>query len=712
MTYQNRFARITNFGKLADRFLTCQVNQPMSDELKAMGSLYFLIEITNPWLSAAQVGQTIVNTLVRYYYRGQESSNIINFENAVKKVNEGLAQITQNGETDWIGNLNAILILNIGDELHFTQTGDITAFLLRGNNINTLNTGKEGQQETHPLKTFSNIASGNVEANDKIVLSNNQIIKFIPQDKFESLTKKHSPRYSLFEIAKILKKQKVKTVNAIILEILDSEAAANLPLEDIPETIYLDQPLESYAVTFNKYLNNFVKPSLVWLGKSASKLAISIKNFTQKHITPLISRFFKSAKKKTIEASTKTTGKFSDILSKNGNENKKPATALPKISHYKESKIIKSAKNIFQWFKIHPKYLYGICAILFILVVISLISNRTDKKSTSETQAPNTVAIDGLLSDANKSLILNDTTTAVTQAMEAKQLLDDSIDATKKSEYFVKINDIFQKGMQASLLALGADITEYPQADKIFVVNNKILGFNSDKNSLIDIGLKKEPISKQVLVSEPAARLVYYDGDDNLFIETGMNHLYSYSIKNDKAQQLTAKGDWVQGVNFFKYGTKLYFINNTGSIVKYNSAGANAYSDAFEYITDKSTLISPVSWDVDGKIYVLQKDGSVIQFNQGKKTGFAISGIPLPFDQILNPFKIISPENSSEIYIVDKGQKDAIGPRVLVFDKNGKFQKQYLLPDTISDLSDMVIQPQSKKIWILDNFKAYTSEMK
>lgn len=79
--------RLTTSDRLSDRFLTCQVYQPYDDKNRDKGIIYSQVEILNPWFSASQIGQLIINTLIREYYKANDTSDLNNFETAIKKVN-------------------------------------------------------------------------------------------------------------------------------------------------------------------------------------------------------------------------------------------------------------------------------------------------------------------------------------------------------------------------------------------------------------------------------------------------------------------------------------------------------------------------------------------------------------------------------------------------------------------------------------------------
>jgi sugar lactone lactonase YvrE len=75
---------------------------------------------------------------------------------------------------------------------------------------------------------------------------------------------------------------------------------------------------------------------------------------------------------------------------------------------------------------------------------------------------------------------------------------------------------------------------------------------------------------------------------------------------------------------------------------------------------------------VDGSVYVLQADGSVLKFTNGLPEAFPETGLvgPMP-----SPSHITTSPRDSSVYIVDPA-----GKRIVRFSKSGLFQRQYVLP--------------------------------
>src|SRR3972149_6264581 len=202
MAYEIQFARITNAGKLQDRFLTCQEIESNDFSKAGLGKVFTFLEILSPWFPTAQIGQLIITNFAKYYYEGSSTSDLVNFENALKNVNENLAQITQEGETDWIGNLNGLMMAIVGSNMHIAPSGQVEGYLFRDGKVNHLTEGLSDANAVHPLKTFSNIISGELKNQDKILIANKELFNHITLDSIRQIVSISNPQEAALQISR------------------------------------------------------------------------------------------------------------------------------------------------------------------------------------------------------------------------------------------------------------------------------------------------------------------------------------------------------------------------------------------------------------------------------------------------------------------------------------------------------------------------------
>ncbi|MCL5795456.1 MAG: hypothetical protein M1338_03800, partial [Patescibacteria group bacterium] len=226
MDYLIDYTRITNSGRLSDKFLTVQVRRFQEEKIDK-GVIFALVEITKPWFPNSQIGQKIINALSREYLKSANTSDLVNFELALKKVNKTLAQITQSGETDWIGNINAVLAVICDKSMHIAQTGKGEAFLVRDGKVVHITEGAKNELKPHPLNTFGDIMSGALKHGDKLMFTSPEILNYVSQEKIRQILANHPPFDAASQIGKIIKNNKIKDINAVILEIVSKDEMSN-----------------------------------------------------------------------------------------------------------------------------------------------------------------------------------------------------------------------------------------------------------------------------------------------------------------------------------------------------------------------------------------------------------------------------------------------------------------------------------------------------
>jgi DNA-binding beta-propeller fold protein YncE len=95
---------------------------------------------------------------------------------------------------------------------------------------------------------------------------------------------------------------------------------------------------------------------------------------------------------------------------------------------------------------------------------------------------------------------------------------------------------------------------------------------------------------------------------------------------------------------------------------------------------------------VDGSIYVLKQDGTIVKFTRGQPDSFTISGLTtLPSD----PKKIYTTVDLDNVYVLDTKNF-----QVLSFSKTGTFVSSYQA-DILKDAKNIVVSEDDKKIYFL-----------
>ncbi len=234
-----RYVRITNSGKLTDRYVTAQVKEASDPEQRAFGRLFLIVELTSPWFPSAQIGQTIINTIARQYYKSTETDLLARFEGALRQVNETLDQLIRTSEDSLAERLHAVVLLQADNHLHVANTGSARAWLVRDGKGSPLLSPTKGSSQ--PSKIFGSVLSGTLEPGDRVIASSSGIGSILTDSELTTnILGAADFVATAIRLVNLLRAKRGQWVNALVLEYQDEVSAANQPAHPLPDTLYLD----------------------------------------------------------------------------------------------------------------------------------------------------------------------------------------------------------------------------------------------------------------------------------------------------------------------------------------------------------------------------------------------------------------------------------------------------------------------------------------
>ena len=151
------------------------------------------------------------------------------------------------------------------------------------------------------------------------------------------------------------------------------------------------------------------------------------------------------------------------------------------------------------------------------------------------------------------------------------------------------------------------------------------------------------------------------------------------------------------------YLSNLYFLDKkTCEIIKYSRLGNLNWGSAKKWIKDKGPCSNPKSMTVDGSVWILNGDNSILRYY----SGFFEESIVLDFFPFLeNITQIRTKKDIPYLYLLEP-----VKNRVVVIDKTGKIIKQFQ-SDKFDNLKDIDISEDGKTIYLLNDSKVYKIEM-
>lgn len=715
-------AKILTSGKLPDRFLDTKIYEPTSPEESFLGNTYLLVEVTTPWFPTAKITKIIRNTfLEEYYHTSINRQEVKRFEDGLKAVNKKLSDLAGAGQTEWIGNLNAIIATISDRRLYLSHTGTAEAYLFRKNKISHVTSGEDVPKNPTPIQTFSALINGDLEKEDRLVLSNAEMYNFVSIDTLRNAVAQISPNVAVDEVANILFREKANKVNAIFIYLSSDNLIDAKTTAQLSDTIFLDSPEVGGSIF--KY--GFKPKNII----ASSKGGVTKVGFTTLRLFGFIKSLFSKGKKeepflepKKDVVRAKPTRDLSYMtssidlnLSQNRAQSRKSAL----------SGVASVFGIVFSWFRgLNKKWLYGGLAILIIFLVLGGIYLKM------HSQTKNTKDLSAIVSAAEQKINSSDTEAALHNEVEARKLLLEAksmleeikdkpkspvevvILLEKIAEKLDKVNQVTRIDNPKELANLSS-LSSNIEAKNLLYLNGALYATNSRGSELLVIIADKG--DKQIQTKVPAnageaTNFSSFDNDRILVIETSEGKVFEFSLKTNKLEEKTNTGNvaFPNSVQIGTYLSTLYFLNREdGKMTKYAPSGSGYDKGRNVFNTTSINLKDVNSFAIDGYIYLLHDDGKIEKTLKGAlDNNFKVKNIPEPDSSLQEPEQILTTIDSTSLYVLESKKH-----RVLEFNKNGDYLRQFVLKDSVGDINSLAINEKAKKLYLLSNNKIFEIDL-
>ncbi len=175
---------------------------------KQLGEMFGIIQTLNHSDQSAYLPNLITQVIKKEFFRNPKIGTEKSFESALHKANAALADLAEHEILNWLGNLQVVIGVVEKDNLFFARLGGGRIILKRnkkiaditGNNKKAKKNKKESRK-AHPAKTFSNISSGKIKADDKLIFTTDDILDLMTWEDLE----RHAGTFTSQEFDNIFK---------------------------------------------------------------------------------------------------------------------------------------------------------------------------------------------------------------------------------------------------------------------------------------------------------------------------------------------------------------------------------------------------------------------------------------------------------------------------------------------------------------------------
>jgi|GEM_PF-1927434 hypothetical protein len=238
-----------------------------------------------------------------------------------------------------------------------------------------------------------------------------------------------------------------------------------------------------------------------------------------------------------------------------------------------------------------------------------------------------------------------------------------------------------------------------------------LLVWDEEKEIVVEVNLETKA-SKVVSQGEDVkGSLVGLAGERGFVVDPSGEVVTVVDVEDEKVvaqvgvDPADAGQGWTNIVDAVGFSSNLYLLDGSADGQIYKYLGVNSgISSQREYLTgDSYDMSEAVSMAIDGMVWVLFSDGTIVKYVRGVKDPFTIAGLSSAFQE---PTKIFTSGEVDNLYVLDKKTT-----RVVVINKAGEYQSQYVWPG-MAGVKDLVVSEELSKMYLLTGEKVFTIELK
>jgi len=684
-------ARVINSQKLEDRYLKTEIYTPTDVRKREKGSLFFLVEILNPWHPSAQIAELIVETVKQEFYRIDDRPAAC-FERAVKNLNQKLASLAEEGETSWVGNLNAIIAATSEDKVYLTFTGNAEAYLFRSEKISRISAQGSSGDDRYP---FLELTNGKLQLGDRFVFANSDLFDYISLDTLRDLTKDEGAKKTAQYIKDVLGRERKETVNALIVKI----GQAGPETQALPDVVYLDRSDETSQTKIVKGAKEFYQRNTPKTKKQVVKIGLLVTGWIEK-ANKFLGNFVLSSHQTTSEPEAKQPRGW----------DKYTGQSIKPEAEAKRSGTSNILQGVLKFIKaIDRKWMIVAAIILILAIGLGIYYSQRNNQE---------VSVSDQISEVQVMIDSAETKVALHQEKDAKEILLQAKEKTEQisdrpqiaTELLALVNRIEMNLNKIDKVTkvdqVWKDLSELNQGQfqsKELISNTGLMFVaNQEYGQLYQLRIKDKKVSQVGAIPQAGGKidsLILPENLEQVVIITDQDLAYGYDLGSRKIKKVSISIDKTDGEqDWSSYIDNLYLIDKQAGAIWRYERGLIDYSSARPLLED-DRIKNARSMTVDGDIYVLKNSNRLVKYSIGEISTLKLKSLPTPDSSLVDPQVVYTTADIDHLYVVDNGHN-----RVIKYLKNnGRYIKQYRLPEAISDItianSKLFILSESSKVF-------------
>lgn len=699
---------------------------PRDPEEQRHGSLYAVIELEDAGGHAEEIAEKIIDILHNEYYEDTARTPLSAFENSLAKINEELAERSSEGQINWLGKLNAVLCVLSGSTLHMTQAGKAEAYLYRNDHALHVTEDLAGDS-INPLRTFINVASGDLTEKDKLLFVTPGVFYKLSKSELKKYTTENSPKIAAENLSQLLSGETGNTLpNAIlIMEMVSPESFAVEPEPEKSTESWVKEEKNVLEPVARETMHTTVKAFEV-IGRAASGAStfISAKAFPAlKTSAQKVSAGFKKDKEAPeiiLHSEEKVTAlenlePESDGILESARDDLREIRISEKDTR---PKILSLERFDFSFAKNTKDKLIGkvkrfkLFSFTYVIIGVVLIAsllgyfiyvNGVKKVQVASENNYNQAKITyekamAEIANTQREMALEDLQVAERLATEVKNGKYNKTEAEKLLAQIAAAKDEALgviKNTAKSFASLGNNEFDnlYTDGSNIYVMD-----FEKGNVSLVDAKTgNTTPLIVSPTIDGKIKFATLVSKRKVIVAFTEKNEAYEFDLTGKKVTKQKVSGSWEDAVALDTYNSNLYLLSPSTSQIYKHLRISTGYGKGTKYFTQDREMTDAVDLAIDSDVFVLLSTGEIQKFTAGELQTFEINGLPAKLSGANDVFTSIDIKglyvsNSDSIMQIDEAQNFIATFR----------------SDNVKNIKGFIVNDTTKMIYILSEAEIFT----
>lgn len=740
---------VLNAGKAQNTINRVFIAQPDALKENLAGRLFVLAEINGKRAEAEKILSFIINTINTDYYGDEkillrqkvDTIKVENiFESVLTKTNKSLVDFI-NEEKIKISQYSANLVVGVvyENKLYFSNLGKNKALLIypRQDHFAVSNV-ESGSEDDEPKKQkgglvnepkfFSSVVSGEIPPDSYFIFANEALPEYLSPKELTNIVTKLPPIVAAEQIKNTL--SQINSYVPFLGIIIKNSFGSDLMDSGIyVRSVSAQSSISNLNYTEEKTEKMLSPAGLINLRKASQNLRAKIQQMStgrpsRKQLKLIMKRPADANENKDEQVSTpivRPTEHKETFLAKGSiSGRKKKLIILTPIKNTLQGFILlfsgpaikqigKNIKTSFIGLNKHRRILVGALSIFVIIFVASLIYTNINRQQEASQEKFNSLVaqIESKQDQIDSYLLYNNEEGARQVLLGLEEMLasfpQKSKQEKEKFQILVsRLEEVKQRVQRLETADTGQELLDLaslsPQAQPsgLFFFNDRLYISDNAKHELYSLQPQNNsgesiPLANTSSINNPSVsnNEIYYQ-DQGQIVKIDTN--------NKTGELININREGIEGeiIDYQIFNTALYVLTDK-QIYRLNRSGTS-FTGASPWLKEDINLSGASTMFIDGNIYILKTDGSLLKLFKGQKQDYQLGGV---IPALKDAKQLMVGDNN--LYIFDKESK-----RLAIFAKNnGKFNKQFDFSN-FNDLRDIAVNEKTKNAYILTGNKIHS----